>query len=70
MACAAVRFKAEEEIVFERNDRFSYKNINIDNKNIYMNKNHISSDFISKKKGKDQESIQSSRFNLIFFNIV
>ena len=42
---------AEEEKVFERNDRFSQKkSFNIDNykiKHIYMNKYHISSDFIS-----------------------
>ena len=34
--------------MLERNDRFSYKpSVNINDKNIYMNKYHISSDFIS-----------------------
>ena len=37
----------EEEKVFERNDRFSLKTSMSKYNNIYMNKNHISSDFIS-----------------------
>ena len=44
----------EEEKVFERNDRFGLKtsaNNNNNNKKIYMNKYHISSDFISLGRG-------------------